>query len=182
METWQEYQYRTTKEENEKKMKAEIKPSVPGVQINTDHYQPATTKRNTPIGKKIIYGCEGRGDGDQPYLTRYTLFQCRLFQLCLHVFHRSDHDDHHNHPWNFTSIILWRGYYEETMQHETLVRKRVWPGMVLRRKATHRHRVVLKDGKKAVTLVIMGKYRQTWGFFTSEGWVRWKEYFVKNKC
>jgi hypothetical protein len=139
--------------------------------------------------KKIIYGCEERGDAQSPYLVRYTLFECKYFQVCLHVFFRSDHTEHHDHPWNFLSIVLWRGYYEETVEvvkwlgfWERKIQKRVWPGMFLFRKATHRHRVVLANGKKAVTLVIMGKYRRTWGFFTKDGWKAWKQYFFENKC
>jgi hypothetical protein len=66
------------------------------------------------FSKKIIYGCEGRGDADKPYLTRYTVFESKPFQIALHVFHRSDADALHDHPWNFLSIILWRGYNEVT--------------------------------------------------------------------
>lgn len=131
------------------------------------------------IGKKIIYGCEARGDRDKPYLTRFTLISLLGWQLCLHVFHRSDADDLHDHPWNFTSIILWRGYIEET---EGGKKKRVWPGMILRRKSTHKHRVELVNGKKAVTIVIMGKYRKSWGFWQSGVYSGWREYFQKKGC
>lgn len=68
--------------------------------------------------KTIIGGCESRGDADSPYLIRYTFFECKYFKIALHVFLRSDNEEHHDHPWNFLSIILWRGYYEETV---------VWP-------------------------------------------------------
>ena len=43
--------------------------------------------------KTIIKGCESRGDADSPYLTRYTLIERPNWQLCVHVFHRSDADD-----------------------------------------------------------------------------------------
>lgn len=131
------------------------------------------------IGKKIIYGCEARGDGDKPYLTRYTLISRPKWQLCLHIFHRSDADDLHDHPWNFTSFILWRGYREETEEGK---KKRVWPGMILRRKSIHKHRVELVDGKKAITIVIMGKYRKSWGFWESGIYSGWREYFLKKGC
>jgi hypothetical protein len=131
------------------------------------------------IGKKIIYGCEARGDANRPYLTRYTLLSFLKIQLCLHVFHRSDADDLHDHPWNFTSIILWRGYLEQT---EDGKKKRVWPGMILRRKSTHKHRVELVSGKPAVTLVVMGKYRKSWGFFTTGIYTAWREYFQQKGC
>ncbi len=132
--------------------------------------------------KKIIYGCDGRGDAHEPYLTRYTLIDTKRFQACLHIFYRSDFTDHHDHPWPFVSIILWRGYLEETEHDGQLKRTRVWPGMVLFRKATHRHRVVLVDEKKAISLVFMGRKIRTWGFFTAGGWKSWPRYFKDNGC
>src|ERR1700721_599838 len=66
------------------------------------------------LHKKTIMGCEARGGGNSPYLTRITLIETRRFSIYLHWFHRSDADDLHDHPWDFTSMILWRGYAEET--------------------------------------------------------------------
>lgn len=131
------------------------------------------------LEKKIITGCEERGDYDSVYLVRYTLFACSLFQICLHVFHRSDADDMHDHPWNFVSIMLWHGYIEHTLKHY----KRYYPGMILFRKATHRHRVVLVNGnKKAVTLVLMSKRKREWGFWVKGVWQQWQNYFVDKGC
>lgn len=155
------------------------------------------------ITKTIIRGCEARGDAGSPYLTRYTLPRIGPVRANLHVFHRSDADEHHDHPWNFVSVILWRGYIEETkglvkrdfhslcdypkilihgLYEVGSVRKRVWPGMILYRKAEHRHRVELVNGKKAVTLVFMFKRRREWGFFTKRGWQNWREYFAERGC
>ncbi len=158
------------------------------------------------IKKKIIYGCDSRGDADSPYLTRWTLLSCKLFAVYLHQFHRSDSPEHHDHPWAFASLILWRGYFEETpckccdgtglVAHPRGVghfrcpvckiwgtrHKRVWPGMILFRRATHRHRVVLVDEKPAWTLVVRGPYVRMWGFFTSQGWQDFKSYFKERGC
>lgn len=54
--------------------------------------------------------------------------------------------------------------------------------MFLFRKANHRHRVVLVNEKKAVTLVIMGRYVRDWGFFTKNGWLVWTQYFKQKGC
>lgn len=131
------------------------------------------------MAKKIIYGCEERGDADSPYLTRYTLIDRPNWQLCLHVFHRSDADDLHDHPWNFWTLFLWRGYAEK-LKDGTY--RRFHPGQVVYRKAEHAHRVVLYSGKPAVTLVLMGKRVRDWGFFTSKGWTQWMQYFIDKKC
>lgn len=128
--------------------------------------------------RTTIMGCEARGDKDSPYLTRYTLIKLFGFQICLHIFHRSDADELHDHPWPFITLLLWRGYIEETLS----IKKRYYPGMVLKRKAAHLHRVELVDGKKAITLVLMGRYERHWGFKTAFGWVYWKEYFKEKGC
>lgn len=134
------------------------------------------------IIKKILYGCESRGDARSPSLTRWTLLKTRRGSLCLHKFHRSDADTHHDHPWGFWSLILWRGYVEET----PLGRRSVRPGRLLFRSATWRHRVILhsRGGRElpAVTLVWAGPRVRNWGFFTKRGWQQWREYFAENGC
>lgn len=143
--------------------------------------------------KRIITGCEERGDYDKPYLTRYTFFETKNLQIALHIFHRSDANDLHDHPWNFVSLILWRGYIEETFEfnpffHKDKYRitrrkqKRYYPGQILIRKAEHAHRVQLINGKKAITLVFMSRYIRQWGFFTKNGWSNFIDYFKINKC
>jgi hypothetical protein len=158
--------------------------------------------------KSLIYGCEGRGDGADLYLTRYTLLEFKSWQLCLHVFHRSDADDLHDHPWDFYTMPLWRGYKEVYHQearpeafgggHYKGVRP-IRPFRVYFRKAEHTHRVVLysetfavnvapqawhtfKRDLPAVTLVLMLKKRREWGFWMQERWVEWRQYFFSNRC
>lgn len=128
--------------------------------------------------RKIIYGCESRGDADSPYLTRWTLLDTRWGRVYLHVFHRSDADELHDHPWSFVSLILWRGYVEETPRG----RFRRWPGSLAYRPASWRHRVDLIGGKPAVTLVVTGAPVRQWGFWTARGWQHWREYFAEKGC
>lgn len=144
--------------------------------------------------KKIIYGCEARGDADKPYLIRWQLFTCRWFTIYLHKFIRSDADDLHDHPWNFWSFILWRGYFEETFKifpdinsvynYKVTSRKRklIRPLSLIYRSATHTHRVVLISEKPAWTIVIRSKYIRQWGFFENEGWKLWSVYFKEKGC
>lgn len=131
------------------------------------------------VAKQIIYGCESRGDGKSPYMTRYAFPRIGPVRMCLHVFHRSDADDLHDHPWPFVSVILWRGYREQSAGARL---KRKWPGMILFRPATHVHRVELVDGKRAISLVFMGRRIREWGFFTRQGWKLWTKYFAENGC
>lgn len=48
------------------------------------------------------------------YLRRFYIFRSKRFNVYLHRFHRSDDDpDPHDHPWDFWSFILSKGYREQ---------------------------------------------------------------------
>lgn len=172
--------------------------------------------------KRIIYGCESRGDGDKPYLIRWTIFKFNWLKCYFHKFVRSDADELHDHPWAFISIILWRGYVEETfvkppsdiennaiervwddhfgiiavkklysrkyffkkknLQDFPTKKKRIYPGMIIFRKASHAHRVELLSNKPAYTLMFTFKYVRQWGFYTHGFWHQWQNYFKERGC
>jgi len=148
----------------------------------------------------IITGCESRGDNRSKYLTRYRLIERAErpgkpgFGLYLHIFHRSDHDVFHDHPWPFTTFILWRGYDEETPGPGdsgdigiVTKRQRVRPLTVNYRPATWQHRVKLHQDAKgrelpAVTLVWRGAKIRRWGFWKRGKFTDYKTYFTDNGC
>lgn len=131
------------------------------------------------IKTKIIYGCEADGGANEAYMTRITFFEKPWGQLCLHIIHRSDWArDLHDHPWNFISLVLWRGYYEISPKS----RKRKFPFMLLFRRATWIHRVELIKNKPAITLVFMFKKLRNWGFHTKAGWMNAFRYGKENGC
>lgn len=133
--------------------------------------------------KELIRGCEARGDYHSPYLTRLILLKTEKLSIYLHKFHRSDADDLHDHPWNFLSFILWRGYNEYYIDERGAIsRRRVWPGQIIYRPAEHAHRVVLIDNKPAYTLVIHGPYVRLWGFYVRGKWQFFRDYFFKMGC
>lgn len=158
--------------------------------------------------KQIIKGCDARGDGEEPYLTRWIICKFKHFHLYMHKFHRSDSDDLHDHPWDFISVVLWRGYIEETFiksprlvntgyeninnapkalysplyKYITKRKKRIYPGQIIFRPATHAHRVELINNKPAYTLLINFGYVRQWGFFTKNYWQHFIGYFNDNKC
>jgi len=136
--------------------------------------------------KILIKGCDARGDGDSPYLTRYVICWFKNLKVYLHIFHRSDSDELHDHPWNYASLILWRGYREQTagsgVRGEGKKYHRIYPGMLIYRPAAHAHRVELLNNKPAITLVFISGYKRSWGFFTPTGWRYWKDYFAEKKC
>lgn len=109
--------------------------------------------------------------GTTPYMTRYTLIDCRWFTLKLHHFHRGDSDpDFHDHPWPFVALILCGGYWEHTSRGIS------WkaPGSLVLHRAADAHRVTMAS--PTWTLLLCGKKVRDWGFHTPSGWCRWKTY------
>lgn len=95
--------------------------------------------------------------------------------LRLHKIMRSDLDrDMHDHPWDFTSLILSGGYFDHTPEGT----KAYVRGMVNHKKAEDRHRLTLI--KPTWTFVVSGPMRRAWGFHTPTGWVYWKNYLNVN--
>jgi hypothetical protein len=131
-------------------------------------------------------------DGE-PYLTRVHLLRWWRGRLYLHYFHRGDAEPYnHDHPWPFWSLILWGGYWEITPipQEERKffpawqTELRVWypPLWLLRRPAEWQHRVVLPEGRRALTLVWVGRKERSWGFICKGGWVHWKQHESQGGC
>lgn len=132
------------------------------------------------------------------------------FKILLHIFHSSDEGEClHDHPWDFVSIIL-AGAYKEITEHQFGVNgdntpkiikvcHSKYPGMILARKAEHRHRVELYNKiirkeidvfgavpgfdytvvkKKCWSLVFRGPRKRAWGFWNKgkfTNWMRWKQ-------
>lgn len=124
---------------------------------------------------KKIFNCFG-----QLYLTRIILVRFPSgAKLMLNYFHRSDEDRHlHDHPWDFTSFILWRGYIE-VLERDSFS---IQPLQTIKRPAQWKHRVVLKDGKPALTLVFTGPNKREWGYHTPEGWISHTAWWRKENC
>lgn len=114
------------------------------------------------------------------YMKRW-IFQTPRFGIRLHKICQSDSGrDLHDHPFDFTSVIL-RGGYVETRDRLAIsgvarvrTKRRYGPGSVVRRSATDIHRLELD--RPAWTLVFAGPYRRNWGFVTKNGWVDFENY------
>jgi len=115
-----------------------------------------------------------------PLMVRYYLTP-KVFglRLVLHKFLRSDHDrSFHDHPWNFISLILNHGYWENQPDGRFVRRA----GSILFRSKYHKHWVELhkwdwEDKPRPVwTLVLFWGKRRDWGFWTEHGWVKHDSY------
>lgn len=106
------------------------------------------------------------------YMNRWWIGEGRRARI--HEILRSDNDRHlHDHPWDYTTVILRGGYIEQHTDGSGL-----WcpAGTVLNRKAEDAHRLVLPSGP-VLTLFVMGPWKQQWGFLTENGKVDWRTYF-----
>lgn len=125
------------------------------------------------------------------YLRRWRIVQTPWFAIYLHKIATPDKDrDLHDHPWPFVSMVL-RGGYDEVMDtaahyfpmmnhalgRQELLRtvRRGWLSIAFRR-ATDAHRIVRLHRTPTWTLVLTGPRRRSWGFYTEQGFVDWKEY------
>lgn len=116
----------------------------------------------------------GRDDNSTLYLRRFYLKRWGKSHIYLHYFARSDDDKYpHDHPWDFKTLILNKGYHEELKN-----RVKYWRPPLTRfpkRPAEWAHRVHLTKGPVWTLFTTYGRKRE-WGFLTDNGWVQWKEY------
>lgn len=96
----------------------------------------------------------------------------------LHHTLRSDAQRHlHNHPFRYLTIILRGGYFEITAAPDgSECRRWYGPGSIIWRGLDHFHRLELPAGHYCLTLFVMGRKRQPWGFSTPDGFVHWQDY------
>ena len=104
------------------------------------------------------------------HFRRYRLLATRWFNIYIHQICRSDREKHpHDHPWNFLTFILWRGYIEFTEKYPTGKDRKMFH--MVYHEAEDIHQFALKDESKSTwTLVFTGPRRREWGYQTESGW------------
>lgn len=97
----------------------------------------------------------------------------------LHRIFREDLDPvPHNHPWNFTSLVVWGGYIEEYHEHPYATidnpSHREWSRYSLHRMHHYEaHRIVdVRPG--TLTLIFVGRKQGSWGFYGNHGWIDYR--------
>lgn len=130
-----------------------------------------------------LYEKQVIGGSENPLLVRWILMRFKAWGIYIHKLCRSDYDRAlHDHPWPFVSVVLRGGYWE--IHDQTVNRKEsaFWrgPREVMLRPAEWRHRVEIRDGIPAWTLVIVGRRAKRWGFYLPEGWCWWRKHDADN--
>ena len=105
-----------------------------------------------------------------PSRTRWRILHTPFFGVYLHKWDLPDpRPTLHNHPWNFLSLILKGGYTQKTLDGVDRVR---WFNFV-GRKNFH----AVTDVKKGtLSLMIVGKTHQDWGYQTENGYVEFDKH------
>lgn len=120
---------------------------------------------------------EGAGRGEVPESASSCL---------LHWIVRPDPDDaFHDHPWDFTSVILSGGYREDRREADdkawayTVEQEAAARNLILR-DATDLHRIVQVYGE-TWTLVKTGPRVREWGFMAAKSpqWVPYREFLAR---
>lgn len=111
------------------------------------------------------------------YLKRLRLVQTPWFGIYVHWINLPDDDrDPHDHPWNFTSIVL-RGGYTEALHtdrdHSSLHERGRWSAHRMTTGLAHQ---IIRLEPRTVTLILTGRRSREWGFWTETGWVDWHDY------
>ena len=118
--------------------------------------------------------------GGEPFLGRLQVIQCPWFALLLTRIHGPDEGrDPHDHSRRFASFILSGGYTEAVFTDPgdlTCTRPRAHrAGSVHVMRPGHAHLITSVRGPLR-TLVVAGRHRGTWSFWTAGGKVDWREY------
>lgn len=131
------------------------------------------------------------GKEGTPLMTRFYVFQTKPVAVYLHLFHRSDLDEFHDHPWSFLTFLLSSGYWEHlpltgwcpskpfkitgsVVAGDTGFRRWRRRFSVLYRPALFRHYVEVV--KPTWTLVIRFRRIRDWGFWSDGKWHFWKTF------
>lgn len=118
--------------------------------------------------------------GSQPYMQRWHLVRKAagdVENVYIHRFIADDAEVPHDHPWDSRSIVLSGQYLECWQRTDTSATAYTtrFPGEIIDRPATHIHAICgVEPG--TTTLFITGPKLRDWGFFTSEGFVPWRQY------
>lgn len=111
----------------------------------------------------------------EKHFQRYRLIQTPWFAVYIHHICKSDMEkDAHDHPWNFSSILLEGAYQEKSWCapnfDDEATYNTYYSGDVVKHKATDAHKLTLISDS-VWTLVFTSGRERIWGYQTSAGWI-----------
>lgn len=105
------------------------------------------------------------------YLLRLWLIKFVSWALALHWIRKADYArDMHDHPWWFVSFVVWGGYKERTLEHPEGRWIRRWHFNYKPSGPKGQH-IITEVLPNTLTLVLRGKNKHRWGFYTATGFI-----------
>lgn len=116
---------------------------------------------------KLFLVKEIRSQEGELHFLRWRFFSCPWFRIYLHKICLPDYDEHqHTHPWNFISLILKGGYYEEWRNEPEwhITKSAYWTrGSLIHHKRSDSHSIKRMIGPVWTLVFSYGSYKP-WGY------------------
>lgn len=116
---------------------------------------------------KLFLVKEIRSKQGELHFLRYRLFSCPWLRLYIHKICQADEDAHkHTHPWNFYSLILRGGYYEEWSEEPAwqITKAAYYPrGSLVHHNRSDSHKIIRINGPVWTMVFSYGAYKD-WGY------------------
>lgn len=114
-------------------------------------------------------------DDDGTYLTRLRIVATPWFGVYIHRFDGPDPRlTLHDHPWNFTSLVLRGGYVERRLDPRTMEVNEAHRVRWVNRIRTHDfHAIVRLSRVPTWTLMLVGPRRRKWGYLEKDERFSW---------
>ncbi len=117
----------------------------------------------TSLFRKFFLAKEIISQEGELHFRRWRILKTPIVSLYYHQIFKTDEDRHaHSHPWNFISLILSGGYWEQD-QFGTM--KKLLPGNLNYHRAEDFHRLSLLEPTTSLVLTF-GKPR-SWGYYVN---------------
>jgi len=141
-------------------------------------------------GRQYVIMDDYNSKDPKPYLIRSIVFKSKWFCIYIHRFLSSDKPVPHDHPWNFFTWIISKGYVEQ-LYFDIGVRddqQTCWsiarrPGSIIRRKCSDVHRVVVskeysleEKNEAPLSVCFIGPRKQEWSFYDNGKKIDWREF------
>lgn len=119
------------------------------------------------------------------HFRRWRIISTPWFSIYIHGIYKADEDEHlHDHPWNYSSLVLKGFFSEKSMSYDTIedARGKKWrnknveevvvgPWKLIKRKAETFHKIVALHSDAVYTLFCIGKRRREWGYDVNGQWI-----------
>lgn len=123
------------------------------------------------------------GNKECPAWRRWVLPLPFGFSIRYHDFTPGHRDaDPHSHPWWFITFVISGSYIDESYPSGrpstctcNVVNDRVRRFNFRYRPQNHVHRVRISS-KGCKTIILTGRFNDTWGFYTPDGYMNFKDY------